>query len=318
MRFSQEKGFYQGIFRALGIEVFFGIPRHPQSNGLCERMNRSFLQNARALSMDLKTKDWPNLCPMVSWILNSQISSSTGFSPSELFLGRPSWKFCKVPEPTSNPNVETFLEEQLLMQEKACKRLEHIRQKSLSRANKGRTRSSYMKGDYVLIHKSRFPQRKIPKLDSPWLGPYRVHEVHHASLVVMASPTLGGLIKVSLSMVKKWNDLFDNCDEEVEEAHFDMEEEEEVEHGVSNNVGVEIMNDEEMAEHGYYNVEKILKHKYAHGWKFLVKWEGFDMENATWEPLKNFVQVGGVVNVKFKEYCEEKGLEQLLMKIMKK
>ena len=311
VRFSQEKGFYQGIFKSLGIEVFFGIPRHPQSNGLCERMNRSFLQNCRALSIDLKTMDWPSLFPLVFWIQNSQVSASTGFSASELFLGRPSWKFMKVPEPNSNPKVENWLEEQLLLQESATKRLEQIRQNSLRRANRGRTRSSYTKGDYVLIHKSRWPQKKVPKLESPWLGPFRVHEVHHNSLVVMASPSLGGLLKVSLSMVKRWSDLLENCDDD--EVLLDS-----VDNFVEQEEEVEVMNDEEMAEQGYYAVEKIVKHKFSQGWKFLVKWEGFPMENCTWEPAKHFLQEGGVLNSEFKKYCEDNGLQGLLVKMLKK
>ena len=127
VRFAHEKGFYQSAFKLLGIETHFAIPRHPQSNGLCERMNRAWLQNARALSMDLKTMDWPKLCPLVSWILNSQISGQTGYTPSELFLGRPSWKLEVVPEPCTNPSVKSWLEDQMLMQEQAIKRLEQLR-----------------------------------------------------------------------------------------------------------------------------------------------------------------------------------------------
>lgn len=252
---------------------------------------------------------------MVSWILNSQISNSTGFSPSELFLGRPSWKFTKVPEPNSNPKVETWLEEQLLLQECAAKRLAKNREVSLKRANRGRTRTSYSKGDYVLVHKSRWPQKKIPKLESPWLGPYRVQEVHHNSLVVMASPSLGGLLKVNLSMVKRWSELLDTCEvEDIEPLLGDNV-------GVDNSVEqeeVEIMDDVEMAEQGYYNVEKIVKHKFSQGWKFLVKWEGFPIENCTWEPAKNFLQQGGVLNSVFKSYCEEHGLQGLLVKMLKR
>ena len=92
VRFSQKEGFYQKVFRSLGINIRFSVPRHPQSNGLCERTNRAFLQNMRAISMEMKTLDWPKLTPIVGWMMNSQISPKTGFSASELFLGRPSWK----------------------------------------------------------------------------------------------------------------------------------------------------------------------------------------------------------------------------------
>ena len=86
--------------------------------------------------------------------MNSQISTHTGFSPSERFLGRPIWKFTLVPEITANPNVQTFLPDQMKMQEKASKILSHFRHVSNLRSKKGRTRSSYLPHDYVLVHKS--------------------------------------------------------------------------------------------------------------------------------------------------------------------
>ena len=60
VRFQQEKGFYQSAFRSLGIDVPFSIPRHPGSNGLCVRENRSLIQNMRCLALELKTKEWQN------------------------------------------------------------------------------------------------------------------------------------------------------------------------------------------------------------------------------------------------------------------
>ena len=309
VRFSQEKGFYQSAFKALGIDVHFGIPRHPQSNGLCERINRSFLQNCRAMSIDCKTMDWPKLCPFVAWTMNSQISSSTGFSPSELFLGRPSWKFTKVPEPCSNPTVESWLEDQLILQESASKRLAHLREVSLRRNNKGRTRSHYKIGEYVLVHKNRWPQKKISKLESPWLGPFQIKNVFHNSLNVVVSPSLGGVVKVSLSMVKRWS--------EVQSLEESLEEEPVFHNTEENEMEAEEMSKEEMEEEGYFNVEAVLKHKYAQGWRFLVHWEGYPIANATWEPLKSFVQPTGVVNSKLKEYCEAHGLQEVLFKGLK-
>ena len=103
VRFKQEKGFYQTAFKALGIETHFSIPRHPASNGLCENENRAFLQNMRALSLSCKTMNWPQLVPYCCWLMNSQISATTGLSPHEMFLGRPPWRFEIVPEPCVNP-----------------------------------------------------------------------------------------------------------------------------------------------------------------------------------------------------------------------
>ena len=67
---------------------------------------------------------------------------------------------------------------------------------------------------------------------------------------------------------------------------------------------------------GYYNVEKIIKHKFQQGWRFLVVWEGFPVSAATWEPISAFVLPNGKVNQVFKEYCEERGLVEILKKAL--
>jgi len=323
VRFASEKGFYQEAFKAMGIQTHFSIPRHPQSNGLCERINRSFIQNVRVLSLDCKTIDWPKLTPFVSWIHNSQVSSQTGFSPSELFLGRSSPTFSTVPEVQTNPSVENWLHEQLLLQEKASKRLQHLREKSLQRSNRGRPQSTYTVGEYVLIHKKRWPQMKIPKLESPWLGPFKIQTVHHNSLKVLVSPSLGGLIQVAMSMVRKWyqNEMLEESDdvEEVAENQDERElnnEEEEQSNPEEEPQFPEFTEVEAPKDEGYYNVKEILKHKFRQGWRFLVHWENYPISASTWEPVKAFVLPNGAINMEFKRYCEDKGLTEILQKVI--
>ena len=118
VRFKSEKSFLQSAFRALGVQTHFSIPRHPRSNGLCENVNKAFLQNLRALSLTCKTNNWPQLVPYCTFLMNSQISPQVGISPHELFLGRPSFCLELVPEPNLNPEVQTWLTKQLLVQKK--------------------------------------------------------------------------------------------------------------------------------------------------------------------------------------------------------
>jgi hypothetical protein len=304
VRFSSEKGFYQRAFHALGIDAKFSLPRHPESNGLCERVNRSFVQHIRILSMEFKSVEWPKLVPFVTWVMNSQVSPQTGFTPSELFLGRDSWKFEANVEPGSTPSVETWLEEQLKMQEKASQRLAHLREVANKRANRFRVRSSYKKGEFVLVHKSRWPQRKLKKIESPWLGPYQIMEVRHNSLKVAVSPHLGGFIDVALDQVKRWS--------EVIEVGDDLQDENEIPEPMEMEIETE-ENEKEVDENdGYFNVHKILKHKFSQGWRFLTQWEGYPLTASTWEPLRSFILPEGKLNEPFVEYCEEKGLSELL------
>ena len=48
------------------------------------------------------------------------------------------------------------------------------------------------------------------------------------------------------------------------------------------------MDAKEMKAKGFYRVEAILRSKYRHGWRFLVKWDGYSMVEATWKPYTAF------------------------------
>ena len=106
VRFSQQKGFYQKVFASLNIQTKFSLPRHPQSNGLCERTNRAFLQNLRAMTVEMKTMDWPKLVPIVNWLMHSrpqmyQILSQKMSYPKDISTSKP---FC----PTNMSKVGNF------------------------------------------------------------------------------------------------------------------------------------------------------------------------------------------------------------------
>ena len=64
IRLSPPSTFYRKALNALQIKVSFVTPYHPQGNGLCERVNRSMLQNLRILSQQFHTLEWPRLLPI--------------------------------------------------------------------------------------------------------------------------------------------------------------------------------------------------------------------------------------------------------------
>lgn len=141
---------------------------------------------------------------------------------------------------------------------------------------------------------------------------------------IASSPSLGGVIDVSLSLCKKWEVALH--EESVLEEDPDL---------LTNDVVVETpvegdtpmpdpggepplqMSEEEQAQMGFYNVYKILKHKYQGGWKFLVWWENFPASSRTWEPVASFVQPGGRMNEVFKNYCVDHNLKEILRQALR-
>ena len=145
--------------------------------------------------------------------MNNQPNDKTGFTPHELFFGRPSWS-PEVPiDPDTNPQVSSWVLEHAQMYENVSKTSKELGKKYVVRKNIGRDEASYSVGDLVLEHKKRFPQyNTIPKLSSQWFGPYKVISVHHNVVKVRASPRLGGDCEVGFSFLKRFQGAFSDDD----------------------------------------------------------------------------------------------------------
>ena len=72
------------------------------------------------------------------------------------------------------------------------------------------------------------------------------------------------------------------------------------------------MNAVEMAKEGFYLMKSVIRHRYRQGWRFLTRWEGFGVEEATWEPFPAFVLPEGRLNSVLVDYVSQNHLGQLL------
>ena len=127
VRISNDTGWYKRVLNALHVEVTTGVPYTHTSNPLCERQNRVVEQNLRILMKQERTKDWVRLVPWAVLTMNSQRSSSTGFTPHQLFHGgRPAGVFkTPFPEDFKSP-VGDWLEHKQSMANQAGTNLRHI------------------------------------------------------------------------------------------------------------------------------------------------------------------------------------------------
>ena len=72
------------------------------------------------------------------------------------------------------------------------------------------------------------------------------------------------------------------------------------------------MNAEEMAKGGVYLVKSVIRQGYRQGWRFLTLWEGFGVEEATWEPFSAFVLRKGRLNSVLVDFLSQNNLAGLL------
>ena len=105
VRIRSDTGWYKRVLDALNVHVTAGVPYTHTSNPLCERQNCVLEQKLRILKRQERTKDWVRLLPWAVLTMNTQESSSTGYTPQELFHGvRPAWIF-KTPFPDDNKST---------------------------------------------------------------------------------------------------------------------------------------------------------------------------------------------------------------------
>ena len=71
------------------------------------------------------------------------------------------------------------------------------------------------------------------------------------------------------------------------------------------------MNADEMAKEGFSLVTSVIRRRYRQGWCFLTLWEGFGVEEATWEPFSAFVLPEGRLNSALVDYLSQNNLGEL-------
>ena len=125
------------MLNAPNAEVTTGVPYTHTSSPLCGIQNRVVEQNLRILMKQERTNDWVRLVPWAVLTMISRRSSSTGFSPHELFNGgRTAWFFkTPFPEDFKSP-VGDWLEHKQSLANQARTNLRHIRERELSRLNR--------------------------------------------------------------------------------------------------------------------------------------------------------------------------------------
>ena len=215
--------------------------------------------------------------------MNFQESSSTGYTPHELFHeGRSAW-FFKAPFPEDyRSSVGDWLEHRQDLANLARANVKHVRERELTRRGHTRRPAPFKVGDLVLVHHWRLPTWPRSCLQDPYFGPYRIIKIDGSRINVRCSPRLGGELLCEPKQLRHYHspdelswDEWRLSDREVE--RIDLEKAANPDEADE----LEEMTADEMAVDGYYVVAGIARHKYKQGWKFLTLWDGYGLSEAT-------------------------------------
>ncbi|GJV73945.1 reverse transcriptase domain-containing protein [Tanacetum coccineum] len=169
----------------LCIRQHFTSVKHPQTNGLVERVNRSLGEGIKA-RLDARSKKWMEELPHVLWAHRTMIKSSNGDTPFSLTYGTEA----VIPAEIGMPTLRT-VEVDLMQNNKALEinldLLEERREEAAIREAKSKAKmekyynskvrnTSFKPGDLVYRNNDASRAEDTGKLGPKWEGPYEVTE----------------------------------------------------------------------------------------------------------------------------------------------
>jgi hypothetical protein len=168
------------LTQLLGIRKTRTTPLHPQSNGQVERQHQTLL-NYLAKFVSENQKDWDRWVPLGLLAYRSSKHEITGFTPSELCLGRELrlpldlLRGCppNVRENFSVSNYYDDLREKMNLSHVLAKgRMEMKSQRIKTLYDRKVRQLNFEPGQKVWLFNPRRKLGRAPKLQSNWEGPY--------------------------------------------------------------------------------------------------------------------------------------------------
>ena len=175
-----ESQLFKEICLILGSDKTRTTPYWPQSDGLVERMNRT-LEDLLSKMVSQHQKDWDRCLQIAMLAYRSSVQESTGFSPVQLMYGSEvnlPIHLTLGPLPQEEENLHQFswdLREHISeIHQLARNQLKLAENAQKSQYDQRVHVNKYEPGDKVWLHQTRRFKGLSPKLQSRWVGPYKV------------------------------------------------------------------------------------------------------------------------------------------------
>jgi hypothetical protein len=167
--------FWRELMKVMGIKLRLSSAFHPETDGLCERANRTIIQLLRNDS-NLKANNWSENLTAVEMAVNNYQQSSTKQSPYYLNFGM----HVKLPNQvnsteSSMPSVEQFAMKMSDVMKTASENMKFAQSKQKEQADKHRRETpNWNVGDFVFVSTENF--RGFKKLNEKFIGPFKIIE----------------------------------------------------------------------------------------------------------------------------------------------
>ena len=271
--------FWKELQTKLGVNSHMSTAYHPQSDGQTERVNRILEDMLRHYVNPLQD-NWDELLPYAEFAINNSYQESIKTTPFMVNTGRDpksNIEWClKIPKQSKVPAVEEFIASMQHALSTAKSALYAAQQRQKSYADRRLRPEEFQPGDQVMLSTQniRLKMPGTPKLMPKWLGPLTVTDRINSVAYRLALPKSLRIHDVfHVSLLKKYHG---SARQQQQPLSF-------------------IENGQE-----YFRVERIVTHRVReittrkatkHRSKatkpiveYLIKWEGYDDDQNTWEP----------------------------------
>lgn len=256
---------WEFILKTLLIKKKLSTAYHPQTDGQTERTNQTLEQYLRCY-VNYQQNNWSEFLPMAEFTYNNTVKPGMSTSPFFLNYGfHPRMDFLKTSSTTGVPPSQ-YPGKLNSVREIAHRLLLKSQETYTHYANKHRTHREFEVGDLVFVSTANFnTTRPSKKLDYRKLGPFPVLEKF--------SPVT---YKIKLPKSVRVHPVFHVS--LLEPAHKDTDPKRKVPPPPPVIVNSEVE----------WEVEEILdSRKSHHRLEYLVKWQGYDVSESTWESSRN-------------------------------
>ena len=254
---------FKEMARLLGIKTLQSTAYHPQTDGETERVNQELEIYFRIFCTN-NPNTWKQMNALMEFCHNQRVHSVTKKSPFQLMMGFDPIDIPLAFDRTNAPTADQRLKELLEARNEAAAAHELARQKMAERSTRGFT--PFQLHDKVWLDgrnlKIGYPSRKFaPKRE----GPFEITKVLGPVTYQLKLPNtwkIHPVFHASLLSPYKETDVHGSNFTSPPPDLIDGNEE--------------------------FEVEAILGHKpWGRSQRYLVKWKGYPISEATWEPTHN-------------------------------
>jgi hypothetical protein len=258
------------LLKLLGIKSALSTAYHPQTDGTTERVNQE-IEAYLSIYCASHPEEWPQALHTLEFTHNNRRHADRTNTPFELMFGESPIAIPLSFKNTKYPSIQEKMETLLRNRKEALAAHELARNRMIDRRKS--TFVPFKKGDKVWLdsrnlrtihHKKMKPKREGPFSITEVLGPVTYR------LQLPASWRIHDVFHATLLRPYRKNEVYGEI---FSEPPPELEDGEEV-----------------------YEVETILNHrKRGRGYQYFIKWRGYPISDASWEPEHAFSDDGDIL-----------------------